>query len=193
MASIEHLLADIDPVTIAQKVGIAHDRARGQFSLPKITVSTEDEFLAIIADYYNHHFTTCVTQGGALPRSEAVSRAEALIERAYQRRGGNLATAYQDAQHGTNGGLRVILDVVAEGLKAESVEHYVRDAFRRHVGMSSWTDKVDIMRQFLKILGRSLPSNIRTDEPERYARDYEELIRGYVSSMDQLTLILRRY
>ena len=73
------------------------------------------------------------------PISEAAGRAKEILEQEYRRRGGDLVTAFH-VHDGTNGGLRVVLDTIAEGLKAESVERYIRDAFDRHVAPKSFVN-----------------------------------------------------
>jgi hypothetical protein len=192
MASIENLLAELDERTIAQRIGVQHDEARMQYQLRSNTVESFDEFNRIISDYYNHHFTTCVSRGGSLPLSEASGRAKELLEQEYRRRNGDVVMAYNDAHDGTNGGLRVVLDMIAEAIKAESIERYTRDVFDRYVTPNSWEQKVEIIRQFIAQCGVSLSSSIRTDQPERYASNYQELIRAYVSALQGTSSIFRR-
>jgi len=192
MSSIKNLLEELDERTIAQRIGIPHDEARMRYSLRSNTVGNFDEFTRQIADYYTAHFTACITHGGSLSASEAASRAKELLEREYRRRGGDIVTAYNDAHDGTNGGLRLILDTIAEGLKAESVERYIRDAFDRYVGPNSWEGKVEIIRQFIAQCGVHLASTIRTDQPERYASNYRELVQSYVSALQRTSSIFRR-
>jgi hypothetical protein len=189
---INNLLAELDERTIAQRIGIPHDEARMRHSLSSNTVGSFDEFNWIIAKYYSTHFTVCVSHGGSLSVSEAASRAKELVEREYRRRGGDIVAAYNDAHNGTNGGMRAVLDVIAEGLKAESVERYIRDAFDRHVAPNSWEQKVEIIRQFIAQCGVHLSSSIRTNQPERYASDYRELIQSYVTALQRTSSIFRR-
>lgn len=192
MSSIKNLLAELEEKTIAQRIGIPHDEARMRYSLGSNTVGTFEEFNRIIGDYYTKHFTSCVSHGGSLPASDAASRAKELLEREYRRRGGDIVTAYNDAHDGTNGGLRLILDTIAEGLKSESVERYIRDAFDRYVEPNSWEQKVEIIRQFLAQCGALLGSSIRIDRPEQYAGNYKELINSYVSALQRTSSIFRR-
>ena len=193
MGSFESLLSEIDELAIARSVGIPHDEARMQYALTRNTVGSFDEFADVVGDYYNHHVGQCVTHGGFLSRTEATGRAKEILEQEYRRQGGNIMTAYNDANDGTHGGLRVILDRIAEQLKAESVERYIRDSFDRYVDPSSWEQKVDIMRQFIARYGRILSSSIQADQPERYAANYEELIRAYVESLKKTSSIFRRF
>ena len=192
MSSINSLLSELDERTIAQRIGIPHDEARMRYPLRSNTAESFDEFTSIIADYYATHFTACVSHGGNLSASEAASRAKELLEREYRRRGGDIVTGYNFAHDGTNGGMRAVLDVVAEGLKAESVERYIRDAFDRHVAPNSWEQKVEIIRQFIAQCWVHLSSSIRTNQPERYASDYRELIQSYISALQKTSSIFRR-
>ena len=86
----------------------------------------------------------------------------------------------------------LVLDMIAEGLKAESVERYIRDAFDRHVTPNSWEQKVEIIRQFIAQCGVHLASSIRTNQPERYASNYRELIQSYVAALQRTSSIFRR-
>ena len=192
MAAIDNLLAALDERQLAQQVGLKHDEARVRYPLSSNTVADFDRFTDIISDYYNYQFTRCVSRGGALPRSEAAGRAKEILEQAYRRRNGDIVTAFNDARDGTNGGLRVILDSISEGLKTESVERYIREMFDRHVSPNAWADKVEIIRQFIAHCGANLASSIDASQPERYAQNYRELIRSYVQSLQGTSSIFRR-
>jgi hypothetical protein len=192
MVSANGLLAALDEQTIARRVGIPHDETRMRYPLRSNTVRSFDEFSRIIGDYYNYHFTACVSNGGQLAPSEAAGRAKEMLQRDYRRRDGDIVMAFNDAHDGTNGGLRVILDLLAEGLKAESVERHIRAAFDRCVAPNSWEQKVELIRQFIAQCGGQLGSSIRPDQPERYAHNYEELIRSYVRALQRTSSIFRR-
>jgi len=146
MAAIDNLMAELDERRLAQLIGVPHDNARARYPLRKNTVDSFEEYEDTLGDYFNKHFSSCVSRGGSLPRAEAVGRAKGIIEREYRRRhGGDIMTAYNDAHDSTNGGLRSQLDAVCESLKSESVEHYVRDVFDRHVKPNAWPEKVLII------------------------------------------------
>ena len=193
MGDINALLDALDERTIAKEIGIKNDETRMQYQLHSNTISDFDEFNRIIADYYNHHFTECISSGGSLSSAEAGGRAKEIIEREYRKRGGDIVAAYNNAHDGTNGGMRVVLDIIAEGIKAESVERYVRDMFDRHVAPNSWDDKVDIIRQFISHCGGQLSSSIRSSQPEAYASNFEGLIRSYVAALQQTSSMFRRF
>lgn len=195
MSTIDDLCAAIREDAIARHVGIAHDEARLAYRLPgnKNTVNNFDEFNALIADYYNYHLTQCVTHGGGLAHFEASGRASEILEREYKHQGGDLMSAYRDAHDGTNGGMRIILDIIADHLKAESAERYVRGVFHRYVDPSSWDQKVEIIRQFIERNPQVLPPYIDKNRPERYAQNYDELIKVFMDGLKKFFQSSRKY
>ena len=192
MPRIDALLAALDERHIARHIGLRHDEARMRYPLQRNTVGGFDEFGRVIADYYSYHFAQCISNGGALAPSEAAGRAKEALEKEYRRRQGDIVSAFNDAHDGTNGGMRVVLDTLAEALKKDSVERYIRDVFDQQVAPNAWEDKVEIIRQFIRQCGANLASSIRADQPERYAHNFQELIRSYVDALQQTSSIFRR-
>ena len=190
--TIQALLNELDERTIARRIGIPNDEERIRFRLNSNTVRDFDEFEMIIGSYYNQHFTACVSRGGRLSNADARGRAKEILEKEYRRRGGDIVMAFNDAADGTNSGLRGILDVISESIKAESVALYIRDAFDRHVRPHSWEQQLDIIRQFINHCGSFLSSSIDRRTPERYARNYKELISSYVNALQKTSGIFRR-
>ena len=192
MGSLECLLAATDEMAIARSVGNLHDEARMRFSLDSNTVGSFGEFTDVITAYYKYHVGQCVVHGGFRSHSEAAGRAKEILDQVYRRQGGDIISAYKDARDGTNGGLRVVLDRIAEHLKTESVERHIRDVFDRYVEPNSWEQKVDIIRQFIAQCGRHFSSSMHADQPERYAHDWQDLIRTYLDSLKKTSSVFRR-
>jgi hypothetical protein len=88
--------------------------------------------------------------------------------------------------------MRTIYDIMADGLKAESVEDHTRDVFDRYVAPNSWEQKVNIIQQFIQHCGMLLSSSFRTDRPEQYAQNYQELIRSFVEGLRTTSSLFRR-
>ena len=75
MRTISSLLSALDERVLARQIAIPHDEARVQYSLHSNTVGSFHEFSDVISDYYNYHYTSCVSNGGSLSLSEAAGRA----------------------------------------------------------------------------------------------------------------------
>jgi hypothetical protein len=160
--------------------------------LKKNTVSDDAEFDDVISDYYNHHFKQCISGEGALSRAEAAGRAKEIIERDYRRNGQDKLHAYANGKNGTNGGMRAILDIIMEHLKEEAIERHIRDVLDRYVAPTSFDEQVSIVRELISRTGIS-STYVDVNRPERYARNYEELIRGLAKSVKDQAAKLRRF
>lgn len=85
MATINSLLAHLDERAIAQRIGIRHDEARLNYHLRSNTVTDFEQFRDNITDYYNYHYTSCISNGGGLSPSEAYGRAKELLDASIER------------------------------------------------------------------------------------------------------------
>jgi len=193
MAAIDVLLSALDERTIALQVGIEHDQTRATYRDYSVVINGYREFERVIADYYKHHYSRCMARGGHLDHSQASSYAKAIISEEYRRKTrGDINSAFDDARHGTNGGMRNILDIVANGLKLQAVENYIRSVFDRVVTPVEWHEKVEIIRQFIDCCGVHLHASIDRNTPERYAQNYTDLIRAYVTNLERVSAMFRR-
>jgi len=192
MINIQNLINEIDETNLSREVGIHHDHARISYQLHSNTVNSFAEFTSIIGDYYNHHFSTCISSGGSLSDHEAASKAKELLERHYDRQNGDIVTAFNDAYNGTNSGLRSILDIIADGLKVGSMNRYIRNVFDQMIAPNRWEDKVEIIRQFIEYCGFQFSTALHKDQAERYASNYKGLIQAYVNGLKETSSIFRR-
>jgi hypothetical protein len=192
MSNAQMLVSALDERRIAREVARALSDARMQFHDSSSTVSGFPEYDQKLGTYYNYLFSRCNPNGGELPSYEAAGRAKEAIEHEYRRRGGDIVTAYNDAHDGTNDGLHAQYDIIAERLKFEMVGHYVRATFDQYVPPNSWEDKVRMIRDFLSFYGPSLGEDIDLDNPERYAHNYQDLIRAVVEALQRTSSVARR-
>ncbi len=191
MPLIDSLITAIQPLTIAQKVTRPIDSFRMAFSLPNNVVGDFNEYHDRVTEYYNELFTSCVSHGGRLSTAEAFGKVKAIIDRGYRSRNGDMETAFKDARDGENGGLRASIDLITDAVKTEAAENYVTEVFHRHLDNNDWEARVELIRQFIDKRGQDLDPTIRCDQPERYARDCEKLIRAYVSSLRETASLFR--
>ena len=125
---INRLLAELDERHIAQTVTIPIDEERNKYILRSNTATDFHEFDFVATDFYSSLFTS-ISGGGSLPTAVASSRAKEIIEKEYRKKGGDIVMAFNDAHDGTNGGMRAVLDMITEGVKAEVVESHIRNVF----------------------------------------------------------------
>jgi len=191
MSVLNRVLHELDESYLVDHITRQHDEARIAYHLRSNTVHSDAEFDSSIADYYNYHFGRCLSHGGTLSRAEAAGRAKEIIEREYRRKRQDKLHAYHNGKHGYEGGMRAILDLIMEALKEEALERHIRDVLDRYVAPTSFTEQVSLVREIIHRAGLS-PRYVDAAYPERYARNYEELVRGLVASIRAQATSFRR-
>lgn len=182
MSSIDSLLEAISPRIIAKRVHIPHDEARASYPLSRNVVSDSREFEHIIGDYYNHHHASCISRDHTFPRREAETRAKAIVEVQYKKYPQPLIAAFNEALEGTNGGLKHVLDLIADSLKYDATRNYIRSEIHRSVRWDRWEQKVELIRQLI----RAQPQVLRDYQgcnPNEFASDYEPLVQAIVEAL----------
>lgn len=187
MGVLERILEELDETYLVEHVTKKHDEARIQYPLRSITVDNDIEFDNLIADYYNFHFTKCVSNGGALSRAESAGRAKEILDNYCRRNRINRLNVYSNGKTGVDGGMRKILDIIMESMKEDSVEKHYKDVIDRYVTPSSWDEQIDLIKEYFKRIPDT--SHFDKDHPEKYARDYEELIRNRVEQLKSVSKI----
>ena len=190
MSILENILNELDEKYLLDHVTKKHDEARIQFRITSITVQDDIAFDSLISDYYNYHFTKCISNGGTLPRAESAGRAKDIIEKYYKRKGLDKLNAYSDGKSGENGGMRQILDIIMESMKEEAVERHMRDVIDKYIAPSSWEEQVEIIKEIINRIKDS--PHLDRNNPERYAKNYEELIRFLVELYKMESRLFRR-
>lgn len=192
MVDIDSLLWELDPRQIAQRIGIRHDEARLQYDPTCNTVSDNQEFSRVIADYWNHHWSIAIVRGSRMPEFPAMVQAGQVLDRICQRSGRSRQEVLWDAIEGTNGGLRSILDAMADTMKAGQVELYISGVIDEHVDPTSRDDQAEIVRQLFDRCRSLLPDWVDPDEPGMYVVYYKKLIRDCARLRSEILARLER-
>lgn len=190
MTAIDNLIAELSEDVIARRVGGAHDAARAQYQLRANTVADFDSFIDAISDYYSYHFQR-VNRCGPLPDDIARQEARNLLAGIYRQNQQDINNAFNDASDSVSGGLRIILDQMANAFKFQQIEQYIISVFDRYYAPNDWDAKVEIITQFITCYGHALGETLRTDRPESYASNPAQLIRAYVDGLRRASSVIR--
>ena len=188
-AAVEIVLEEISAEALAAKIGLPIDAARAAYTMEDVTVDSHDAFHDTTAAFY---LSLLRHTGAHVPAGAGMSAAEsfALVERAFADKGGADA-ALAEARHGTNGGMRFVLDVLTERFKTEEQSKHVSRVIKEAIDPLDWNARVAFMAALLARIGPQLPPEIRSEPPERFARHYETIVRTYVWSLDRVKRLLR--
>ena len=190
-AALEVVLAEIDAQVLAQKIGLPIDSARASYVMEGVTIESHEAFHDTISAFYLA-VLRYTDSAPTLTADDAVAaEGYALLDRAFADKGGADA-AQTEARYGTNGGMRLVLDVMTEQFKTEQQGKHVSRVFKEAIDSLDWDARVAFMTAFLERIGPQLPTEIRNEPPERFARHYETILQTYVRSLDRVKQLLRK-
>ncbi|MEN6428745.1 MAG: hypothetical protein ABFE13_25635 [Phycisphaerales bacterium] len=189
--AFDTVVSQISEDVLARRLGIGIDSARGSFILDSSTVQSPDEFHEVLNAFYCHlHcWISCRTEE-SLDADRVRTETIDLLEKAFRNRGGERA-AYVRARDGTQGGMRSILDAVAEQYKRDRYAAHVQRVLCEAISAMDWDDRVAFMQTAMRRLGPFLPPELRDEPPERFVRQYEVIVQTYVESLDKLGQLFR--
>jgi len=186
------IMNELDPETLAKRIGIPVDTARATYVMDKVIVDSEREFNDIIARFFLHLARHTGAIVGNADVQVAGSDAVALLESAFSRDGGHKG-ALAEARDGTRGGMRFILDRMADQFKFSKMQERANWVLKNAMETSDWDAQVQFVKVLLDRLGPDLPPEIKDKSPEEFAGDWETLARVYVQSLDKVKRYLRRF
>ena len=189
MIDLDSLLFELDERQIASRLS-KHDEARLRYHLQANTVSDNQEYHRVIADYWRHQFGWGYRKKSRIPELAAMVQATMVLDTYCQRSGRTPRELMWNAIEGTNGGIRTILDIMCEELKAHSRRSYIQEVVDKHVDPIDHKAKVDAVRQLFLRCANFLPRWVNPREPKVYAMNYRELILAYAESRSALLIQL---
>jgi hypothetical protein len=188
--ALQSILSEISAEALTNIVGLPIDTARAAYIMDSVTVHCYEEFTETIISFYLHLIRQTRKLSEPVDSSAAGGEAFALLERTFSKKGG-LQGALAEARDAINGGLRLVFDMVTDQFKREEQEKHVNRVLKSALDPLDWKGKVSLMGALLKSLEPHLEPEILSQPPERFAVHYEEIIRGYLQSMDRLNSLFR--
>ena len=183
----------INEQALARKFG-AIDAARACFVLESSRVGSYEDFIDIVQAYYIHLQRYIGSAPEKPDISDARSEAIKLLEKTFYNKGGDRA-AFVQARDCTQSGIRHILDMLTDQYKAEKQDAYINRVLKDAIAGLDWQERVKCIRAIMKMIGPSLPEELKDQPPERFARNEETIgtmIQTYVKCRDNFNQALNR-
>jgi len=187
------VVAKINELAMTENFGLKIDSARASFTLNSVTIGNYEEFLETITSFYIH--LRCYENSEpvkSIDQQRSRNEAVELLENTFRNNGG-MEAALPRARDGTEGGMRKILDEMTDFYKLSQQQKHITAIFRQSVDSLCWDERVEFMRHAMERLKNFMPQELRNEPPERFARDYEAIIKAYVNGMDKFNQLLRRF
>lgn len=188
---LNYFLNQLNPETIEMQVTRVYDEARGRFVIDKITVENNNEFIDTLTAFYAHvcrHINSSKSHVSSAKMSDEIMNVLNKIFPGKKKYNEALAIA----KYGTHGGMRYILDIITEHLKQAARDNHILKVFKETIDPLDYQLRVSLITKLLNREKFHLPEEITSQPPERFADDYEEIIKAYSQSMSNLTTIMRR-
>ena len=187
----ERLLAEISEENLASQVGRQIDEGRVSYTMESVTVKDSSEFNEAITSFYAHLFRHTGSPNGHINPAALRDEANALLEKAFDGKGGYNA-ALSEGRNGTKGGMRKVFDVMTEYLKQEREGKYINRIFKEIIDPREWDVKVKLMGTFMERIKPELPEDLRDLPAEKLASHWETILRNYVISREKVSDLLKR-
>lgn len=189
-STLEIVLAEIEREHLTSIICLPIDAARASFLLDRVTVDSSPHVLEVITCFYIHLLQYTNSTAGSPGFEQAGPEAHALMERTFARSGG-AAAAIAEAISGIQGGLRFVLDQMTEQFKKERQEAHVQYVIANAIDALDWDAKVGFVKEFFRHHPDVVPAELASQSPERFAGNYELIVRAYVNAMDGVKQMLR--
>ena len=191
MVDLDGLLWELEERQLATALA-KHDEARACFTLWSNTALDKQEYLKIVADYWNHHWTYVMEGAEPIDEFRAMVEGRKLLEAHCARVGRTVDELVLDAIEGTNGGVRASLDIMANEFKSDLRRLRIHGLFDKYINPIGFEEKTEAVRELFCRCFSFLPPSVDPFEPEAYAVYYKELILAYVQSEEALRAMLER-
>jgi len=182
---LQHFLEELSPENLAREILLPIDTGRASYTMDSVTVENYQDFLESITAFYAH----LLRHTGQLNEVDAMSRlgsdALDLAKRSFSGQGEEKA-AYAEATSGTKGGLRHVFDLMTQRLKMEDRNKYVQMVLKTTIDPLNFDAKTAVIKALINQVAATLPEEILSQPPERYAADYEEIVHAYAESLEKL-------
>ena len=189
---LQFILDEINLDTLNRTIGSRINLARGKYFKNSVIIEDNEEFNDSVTSFYIHLMRYTQKVMDPVDSNAADRDAFDLLEEAFANKGGYKA-AYAEARNGINGGLKYVLDMMANQFQKSEMEKRVQAVFKLALDPLDHEGQKNLITGVLKRFGNLLPSEIASLPPERFVTHYEILVKQYVKVVDDLKSIFRSF
>ncbi len=170
---LDTLLSSISEPKLVEIADRHVNQTRLSFHPASLTVEAPAELIHVVTQFYLH-------MGGMdTPISKAEDAAMEALEAAYSREGGYQA-ALSEATYGPRGGLRHVLDRIAEHEIEALRSKYVRSQLHRCITPLDYDGRIALVEAAQKRLVDWIPHDLKEQAPEHFANYLLEFLQPIV-------------
>ena len=185
--NVDRILDLLDQRIINREVLMPHDIARETFRLPSMIVADHREFNYLVTSYIQHHRTTIGE--GAVTDAAAFGEAKSILDKSFNRDRfqEGYPAALQMALDGTEGGMRFVLNELADAMKRRSLYSHMDHVFHHHVDVLSKADNRELSKAFCRRFGPVLERFGTPIEEDTFAWNTRAALEYHRQVIEQIT------
>jgi hypothetical protein len=185
------VLAELSAESLAAKISLPIDTARSVFLLDSVVAESNRDFW----DTVNSFYVTLLRHSGS-PQAcaddpQVIHECRDLLASAFVGEDGK-KVALQEARFPTSrGGLRFVLDAMADQFKRKLTYEYVLGVVAEAFEAKDWDATKRFAAALLEHLRPNLPPDLVLDSPAQLVPRCADILMAYVRSRDRMTQLIR--
>jgi hypothetical protein len=184
---IDKILDDLHIDTIARRYEYVHNMVRERWEVKKYRPKDYHECHRYLAKYYSYHFATALRVDVVVPPERAFYEVRRILDKAQ----GGFAGHIGNAVRGRHGGMKALVDLIAEELKNEAIEQYITYTINIAIDNLDWNMRIELMRQYLKRYSKHMLPGEYMKSPEELAASYESVIKYHMQMVNSYRNIIQ--
>ena len=176
MSRFADIMLHLNPRVIIEKTEAPHDRIRGSITLESSIVGSYREFEDIIIAYTSYHMQQ--TLGNFPPNDYALDKARKFLDASI-----GFDNSVFMGMSGSEGGMYNVINQICDGFKQEARQAYFSYIVDTFIDPLSFTETVELMREFKARLGAYSPQSFGYVSPEQMASNYKAILYNYIESL----------
>jgi len=188
---IDYILEKLNPNYIDTTILKPIDEARANYIFDRINADSYEELIECITNFYIHILRHTNSRSMKIDKGKYSIEALDLLNKTYpQKSSYNLAIS--NGINGFNGGMRGIFDRITEYLKIELKEKQINSIINESIDPLDYKLKKSLIEEIIKREGSKLDIDKSLLIPEKYVKNYIEIIKAYARSKHMLNPIFER-
>lgn len=190
---ISEILAMLDVDVMAKEFGIRHYTIRESYSPKRMTVSSYDEFMELMCDYYRIHYLRRynTNESVQMPEHYLHGMVRTLLDHLFSSNGG-MEFAYSMCVRGIDGGIKTVLDRIYQYFLNEDEEMYANMIIDRAIKLD-WQNRLELVKQYQMKFKSELGNSIKMKDPNRLAMNIKSLILNHIKTVAQIKMQIGDY
>ncbi len=180
---LDDLLESLREDRVRAAIEIPIDRSAECYNFPAQPPLTYHQQLHQLADFVRHIYANGLTLPRILSPEQACAETIDLLERGYQGSVSNgFAAAMEDARNEGRRGFEFLASQIAELIKVNRKDRYIRWIFAKHLDPCDWRTKRELVEILLRRLKQVIPMRLKDRSPAQFVEFIPSLIQLHLQT-----------